>query len=102
DVRRPVVGLGRFDGLPYLGNPAGHERITQGGVTEALVQGDHALPGHHAEARLAVGHVACEFHSPLLVARAIDCPPRDPASSHQRAVIARRLARTAPRREWAP
>src|SRR5262249_35735034 len=75
DVGWPVVGLGRVDGLPYFGNPAGRERITQGGVTETLVQRDHALAGHHAEARLAVGHVACEFHSPLLVAR--DRPPAE-------------------------
>src|SRR5262249_4559857 len=34
DVGRPVVGLGRVDGLPYFGDPALRQCISQGGVTE--------------------------------------------------------------------
>ena len=43
------------------------KRVAQARITtaEALVQADHAIAGHHAEARLPVGHVARKLHSRL-------------------------------------
>ena len=40
------------------------ERVAQAGIAaaEPLVQGDDAVAGHRAEALLAVGNIAREFH----------------------------------------
>ena len=69
DIGPFVVGLGRVGGLAYFGKPAGRERVTQARATETLVQGDHAIVGHHAETRLSIGHIACKLHSQPHVAR---------------------------------
>src|SRR5262249_26407618 len=70
DVGLLVVGLGRVGGLAYFGKPASRERITQARVTQTLVQGDHAIASHYAEARLSIGHIARELHSQLHAVRA--------------------------------
>src|SRR5262249_61185542 len=76
-----VVGHARVSGLAYFGNPASRERVTQARVTQTLVQGDHAIAGHHAEARLSISHIARELHSQLHASRA-RWPAQEPVHPH--------------------
>jgi hypothetical protein len=67
DVAKPVVSLGSIGALLDFGERAGRKRVAQARITtaEALVQGEHAIAAHHAEARLAVGNIARKLHSRL-------------------------------------
>ena len=62
--RELVVGRGAFGGVRDRREPVRRQRVAQARVAaaEPLVQGDHAVAGHHAEARLAVRHIARELH----------------------------------------
>ena len=62
DVAEPVVWFRRFCGFSHVSKRAGCERVAQARGAKALVQGDDAIAGHHAEARLATGNVARKLH----------------------------------------
>jgi hypothetical protein len=67
-ARELLIRLDTLGGAAQLVQRAGRDHVAQGRVaaTEAIIHGGDAIADDHAEGRLAVGDIACEFHGHIL------------------------------------